>query len=41
MLSVLFWVAVGVAVAWYVPGADKAKGLVDGLVAKVKGLISR
>jgi hypothetical protein len=38
MLSVLFWVAVGVVVAWYVPGVGKVKGVVDAVVGKVKGL---
>ena len=41
MLSNLFWVVVGLLVAWYVPGADKGKALVDGLVAKLKGLIGK
>ena len=41
MLSILFWIAVGLAVAWYVPGVDKVKGLVDKVIGYVAGLVKR
>ncbi len=37
MLSILFWICVGILIGWNLPQPDWAKSLQDKVVAAIKG----